>query len=560
MNKSESLISQLFSIRNSYGKEISSKRLNLLNEINNLLEQNPAGKRLSKKAIQSYYDILLFLIAYPENKSLYEVTSQSLQQLSSFIASNENLKRGLYNSGITNTSLCAAFSFEIVKWLRKKHPESISLRSLEADDGHIKYMVASVLPKVESEILQDANATWKSWLKRSLKKGGDILDGLIAAFDEADMRPEVRDELWNAIGIDVEINFPSHTCLPDSLFTPYYHRSLIKKNYVNRQQESKPVRVEINESEAEQIIECGRMILVRHLREIDPITFTSPRLVSFYRLGRGLSIALMGMVPERRHPIDSYMGYVVFKNGLPVSYGGSWVLFDSGRIGLNIFPAYRGGESKYIFQQVLTLHQKVYKLNRFSVDPYQIGKENSDGINSGAFWTYYHAGFRPIREEQKKLAETEAKKIKSTKGYRSPATALKKLAYSRLELVLQKTAVRFDATDLSLAYANIVANQYDNHRKIAEEISFKKLLDTIQFKNYHEQKLKFILKNWCVLLFTNEQELRQNKDLRKLRKLFELKASGDEEDFIFELQRAMGLRNYLEKIVKENSGDHRIHP
>ena len=82
------------------------------------------------------------------------------------------------------------------------------------------------------------------------------------------------------------------------------------------------------------------------------------RYVSYYQLARGVSIALMGMVPPRRSPIDCYMGYMVFKNGLPVAYAGSWILFDSGRIGLNIFPSYRGGESKYIFEQVLKLHSR----------------------------------------------------------------------------------------------------------------------------------------------------------------------------------------------------------
>ena len=46
------------------------------------------------------------------------------------------------------------------------------------------------------------------------EKRRGYLDRLIAVFDEADIRPEIRDELWNAIGINVEINFPSHTCLP----------------------------------------------------------------------------------------------------------------------------------------------------------------------------------------------------------------------------------------------------------------------------------------------------------------------------------------------------------
>ena len=544
MNKSGPLISQLFSIRNRYGK-FSSQKLNLLNE----LSGQPVK---SKKALQLYYDCLLFLIAYPDNKSIYQLASQSLQNLHVYIQSHENIQAGLYNSGITNTRLCAAFSFEIVKWLRKNNPENIKLSSFEADDGHIKSILSVVMPKVESEILQDANATWKSWLKRAMEKGEDILDQLIAVFDGTDIRPEVRDELWNAIGINVEINFSSHTRLPDSLIFPYYHRSLIKKN-IKQQSGVKPILISLDAIEAGQIIECGRMILVRHLREIDPITFTAARLVSYYRLQRGLSVALMGMVPERRHAIDSYIGFVVFKNGLPISYAASWILFDSGRIGLNVFPAYRGGESQYIFKQLLMLYREVYQLNRFSVDPFQVGNKNSEGIKSGAFWTYYHAGFSPIGKEQKKLAEAEGLKKKSIKGYRSPASILKQLAGSRLELVLQKKAVRFDATDLSLAYANILKNKYNNNRKLAEELSFTKLAEIIKLKNYHEEKLTFILKNWCILLLANEQELRRNSRLKKLlKKLFELKAGGNEEDYIFELQQASELRKFLEKIVKEN--------
>ena len=67
-----------------------------------------------------------------------------------------------------------------------------------------------------------------------------MLDRLIAVFDEADIRPEIRDELWNAIGINVEINFSSHTRLPDSLITPYYHRSLVKKNSAKQHTNVKP--------------------------------------------------------------------------------------------------------------------------------------------------------------------------------------------------------------------------------------------------------------------------------------------------------------------------------
>jgi len=272
-------------------------------------------------------------------------------------------------------------------------------------------------------------------------------------------------------------------------------------------------------------------------------------------LPRGLSIALMGMVPARRHPIDSYMGYTVFKNGLPVAYAASWVLFDSARIGLNIFPAYRGGESQYIFEQVLKIHQGVYRLKRFSTDPYQIGKDNSDGIHSGAFWIYYRAGFRPIREEQKDIAATEAKKIRSVKGYLTPSTVLKKLAESRLELNVVKKAVQFDVTDLSRAYAAILKDRYSNKRKPAEELAAKKLAAILQIKNWQEVNLQYVLKNWSILLLTDEKKLRDNSGLKKiLKKLFELKAGGSEEEYIYGLQRSSALKKMMERVLDNISG------
>ncbi|MFI5186351.1 MAG: hypothetical protein ACHQF0_06480 [Chitinophagales bacterium] len=546
MNKSDKLVYQLFSIRNHYGKINSNQKLNLLNAINR-------EKPTTKKGLLLWYDSLLFLLGYPDNRSVYKIASEALQQLELHIQSHENLKNRLFNSGITNTNLCAAFSFEIVKWLRKKSPKNIWLDSIDANEGQIQSILSVVMPKVESEILQDANTNWRLWFKGSLKKGEELLDQLIAVFDETDLRPEIKDELWAAIGINVEINCASHLCLPPSLIKPYYHRSLIRKNFVQRASELKFRKITLNESEAEKIIECGRMILVRHLREIDPISFTELPFVSFYQLPHGLSIALTGMVPNRRHPIDSYMGYLVFKNGLPVAYAASWILFDSARIGLNVFPSYRGGESQYIFEQVLKLHSKVYHLNRFSVDPYQLGKENSDGIRSGAFWVYYHAGFRPLRKEQQQLALSESLKIRSTKGYRSPYSALTKLADSRMEMILKKNAVRLDATDLSQAYARILRDQYNDTRKPAEERLLIKLAQLLKIKNYHEEKLQFVLKNWCILLFSDQQELNRNKDLKgELKKLFELKAGALEENYISVMQQAKGLRKFIEKIVKDN--------
>ncbi len=296
------------------------------------------------------------------------------------------------------------------------------------------------------------------------------------------IRPEIKDELWNAMGINTEIDFSKHDILSGRLSSIYYHRSIIRKpKKIAGSVQIK--KIKLSDEEAEQIIDCSRMILIRQLREIDPISFTYANGVVYYQLPRGYSIALMNMVPERQVPNDCYLGYTVFKNGLPVAYAGSWILFDSSRIGLNVFPYYRGGEAQYIFQLVLQVHAKVYGLKRFTVDSYQIGKENYDGIRSGAYWVYHSAGFRPIEKEQQQIAAAEEKKIKANPRYRSPATILKKLADSRMELLLQKNAICFDAVDLSDIYAAILKKKFKNNRALAEKGKVKKLAAVLGIQN-----------------------------------------------------------------------------
>ena len=486
MKKSATLIDELYSIRNKFGKAEIERKIYLLQNINTDFVKG-------KNALQLFYDTILFLIAYPENKLLYSLANLSLQKLEQSVSSSEKLQYSLYNSGVTKSSVCAAFSFEIVKWLRQKHPLDIRLVSLEAADEQIRSILTVVMQKVETEKMQETKAAWKAWIENSLKEGEDLLDGFINIFENSTLRPEVKDELWNTIGINTEIDFSSHCSLSGKLVQPYFHRSIIRK--LSNQVEFKPKKVKLTTAEAEQIIDSSRMILIRQLREIDPISFTYPDGVVYYHLQRGYSIALVNMIPQRQVPNDCYLGYTVFKNGLPVAYAGSWIMFDSSRIGLNVYPYYRGGEAQYIFQLVLQVHTKVFGLKRFTVDAYQRGKENYDGIQSGAFWVYYKAGFRPIEKIQKELAAAEEIKIKTTPGYRSPITVLKKLADSRMELILNKNALSFDAVDLSDMYATILKKQYKNNRMLAEKGKAMKLATILGIKNGNEAPMNYILKN-----------------------------------------------------------------
>ncbi|MES2620660.1 MAG: hypothetical protein V4615_07400 [Bacteroidota bacterium] len=542
----QTLTEELFSIRNQYGAAFLLRKKTLLEEILRQPFKN-------KKALEALSDTLLFLMAYPDDKQIHLLATKTLAKLESEAITHENLQTQLYNSGIAGSTICAEFGFEIVKWLRATYGKNVSLESITAPDGQILYILSAMMPHIESEILQDENSTWKEWLKQNTRKGDDLLDTLINIFDNNTTRPEVKDELWNALGIYITVNHVPHLQLPERITSIHYHDSLIKKVTLEKRPDEKPVKVKLTQAEAEKIIECGRMVLLRYIREIDPVSFSDPSLLSYYKLSHGVSIALYGMRNERRHPIDSYMGYVAFKNGLPVAYAGSWVLFDSARIGLNIFAPYRGGESLYIFEQILKLHKQAYRLHRFTADPYQIGKNNSDGIKSGAFWVYYKLGFRPMREDLQQLAEAEAQKILQQKGYRSSSSVLKKLADSRLELTVGKRGhVRFDANDLSVKYMQLVNEKYSGNRAAAQQHSLHRLLKLLKWEKLKiNANLEYVLSNWSVILMANENTWRSDKAfIALLKKIVLLKAAGSEEEYIFELQRSRKLRAMVEELFR----------
>ncbi len=129
-------------------------------------ENRSGAKKHCNPIMTTCFSLLLTLTTNPFTKLLHILCDRWKLTLQS----HANIQASLYNSGITNTQVCAAFSFEIVKWLRKQHPKNIKLSFFEADDGHIRYILSAVMPKVESEILQDANTTWRSWLKQIIEK------------------------------------------------------------------------------------------------------------------------------------------------------------------------------------------------------------------------------------------------------------------------------------------------------------------------------------------------------------------------------------------------------
>jgi hypothetical protein len=91
----------------------------------------------------------------------------------------------------------------------------------------------------------------------------------------------------------------------------------------------------------------------------------------------------------------------------------------------------------HIFSQVFRTYRQLCGSRYFLVPRYQVGYENEEALQSGAFWFYHKLGFRPVERRVLALSEEEQRKIKSDPAYRSPRKLLERLAQSDMVLTLE---------------------------------------------------------------------------------------------------------------------------
>jgi hypothetical protein len=189
-----------------------------------------------------------------------------------------------------------------------------------------------------------------------------------------------------------------------------------------------PALKRLSRSKGQQIVESVREAMLVRYRELYGTSLADPNSVMQAEPGRGVTIYLWNLPPERRLPLRAYVAGMTLKNGVPVNYIEAIGLFEWMEVGFNTFYTFRGGEAGWIYAQVLRCLCQRMGTSCISVYPYQLGHDNDEAIQSGAFWFYYKLGFRPGRADLRKLAEGEEEKIAADPHYRTPARTLRRLA------------------------------------------------------------------------------------------------------------------------------------
>ena len=231
--------------------------------------------------------------------------------------------------------------------------------------------------------------------------------------------------------------------------TIFYHDGpFIQRRDINLKQELLEPMPEMRRlplREGERALDLAREASTIRYRELYGFTHGDPARVYEAGLGRGVKLLLFGLPPEKRLPLRSYHAAMFFKNGVPIGYFEALALFERMESGLNLYYTFRDGETAWLYARTLNLMHHFLGVTSFAIDPYQIGYQNEEGINSGAFWFYRKLGFRPTQREALELVQKEEHKIATRDSYRTSARTLRKLAESPMIFELdQKRAGDWD--------------------------------------------------------------------------------------------------------------------
>jgi len=456
------LLFELETSRYSLGRSQAARVAKLLCRIETARFPDPAS-------LIRFHEALMFLRAFPHSPVVLRKT-ESL--LNNFWKRVEALRKSgadmeafdpIEVSGIAGTQMEDTLSFDLAAWLTRRLPGKVEIAWDHYEPGReLGNTGPRFMPLLEDDAYVEADTPWRRWLETAAGKKGSDPGWLVQRFADLPLAPIQKAELFESLRVPLRWdlgnsrisrtrNFLSTQTLSsratrgersdrgesrDLAFLRqhrvFYHEGpLISRSEVSLAHElakRPPTLTKLPRRQGEAIIDTIREVMLVRYRELYGTTLGDPTSVVRAEVGRGVSIYLWNLPPDRRLPLRAYVAGLTLKNGVPINYIEAIGLCEWMEVGFNTFYTFRGGEAGWIYMQVLRCLCHLMGTTCISVYPYQLGHDNEEAIQSGAFWFYRKLGFRPGRPDLQRLVEREEQKIAANRNYRTPARTLKQLA------------------------------------------------------------------------------------------------------------------------------------
>jgi hypothetical protein len=394
-----------------------------------------ARARLARAGqVQRLHEALCFLRAYPDSIEVWRRVVAMLQRFERR-ADLRAHRDALAYTGIAGTPLWFPYFYPTARWLAGRWPTKLVLdRTDVAAGASIAAQPPALLTVVEAHGLREARLGGFAAL--DAVRGGEtdatFLVRRVAAL-AADER--TREAYYDAINPSCELqpgrDTPSRTRAAWPGVRPVFRTGPLQRARPDLAQALRTPPHALRAAtarEARAVIELARGTLATRRRDLDAFAYANAHDVWWIDEADGLRFALIGMAPDRRAVVPAVYGGLTLQNGVPVGYHQSDLVGRAAAVSFNTFETFRGAEAARAFARLLAALAHGFGARTFSVDPYQLGKGNDEGLASGAWWFYAKLGFRPRTRAGAALARRELGRAERSPRHRSDPGTLARLA------------------------------------------------------------------------------------------------------------------------------------
>ena len=411
-----------------------------------LLDQLSRHNFCDAKSLIRLHEVLLFLRAFPQSAALVPRIERLLNTFHKRIGRLRELGVDMSafddfdTSGIAGTTMQDTLTFEAARWLVRRIPRNIEIVWEDYEEERAMGSTwPRYIPLLDEDAEVEANIPWRRWLD-SARGGERDLEWLIRSFERLPVTHRERAELYDTLRLPLRWHLKNLKFSRTRNWTRprrfYFHSEpLIVRSQVSLAYElaqPAPRLVKVSRREGESVMHTIREVMAVRYRELYGTTLGDPTSVVRATLGRGVVIYFWNLPADRRLPLRAYVAGFTLKNGVPINYIEAIGLCEWIEVGFNTFYTYRQGETAWIYAQALRCLCAFTGATTISVYPYQIGQNNDEALDSGAFWFYRKLGFRSGRKDLEVLARKEEQKIAANPQHRTSKKTLKRLAEAHM--------------------------------------------------------------------------------------------------------------------------------
>lgn len=544
--------------RLNFGADADERRLKLLRALEKCCLKRPSQ-------VLRFHDALCFIRAYPDNEQVLTTVEAMLERFRDR-RDLSRFRRALSDSGIAGTTTHFAFFPATAGWLARRWG---SYLTIEWGDFERREKLEELLPRLalfgESLGLDEFDLGARGWIERL--KGPDETDAEFVLRRLEQLKTDgvdaesVLDDLVIPFRLAAGPDTPSRTTEKCRRASVFFQTGPLRRSRpsIRKELTLPPLSTRrVPPRKGRRLIDLARATMVTRARDLDAFAYGNRNDVRLVDCGAGLQVALIGVIPKQRFLLETLYGFVLLKNGVPVGYGTYLALFNSAEIAFTIFDTFRTAEAAWMYGRVLKIAHDVLGCDVFTVDPYQIGRDNDDAIRSGAWWFYQKLGFRPRSTECLQLMRREERRIKANRTHRSTATTLKKLASDNLYLYSNKhrddVIGALPLANLGLRITDYLARRFGYDRRAAETTCAAEAAGLLGARVTHRTSTgeRQAWKRWGpLILILPGIERWPAADRRALAAVVRGKGNPRESEYLLRFDRHRRLRRAIQRLTED---------